>query len=130
MSWYYPVLAGVIKGEKAGERILERWGDFIINNWGCKCQVEEPWWVTVAETCELVMALSRTGEYDRAELLLDWIFKLQDSDGCFWTGMKIPEEEVWPDGEKPTWAAAAMVMALTTRLDGEDETGFRFISQI
>jgi len=130
MSWYYPVLAGVIKGKEARERIGERWDDFIIGNWGCKCQVEEPWWVTVAETCELVMALGRIGEHDRAEQLLEWIFRLRDSDGCFWTGIKIPEGEIWPDGEKPTWASAAVVMALTIQLDGDDETGVRFLPQI
>ena len=126
MSWYYPVLTGIIKGSSAKERILSRWADFIIDDWGCKCVVEAPWWVTVAETCELILALTRIGEYDRARLLLDWILKLRDSDGRFWTGMKIPEKENWPPEEKPTWASAAVIMAATAQLKTEDAAGIKF----
>ena len=116
MSWYYPVLTGLIKGRRAKERIQSQWADFITDNRGCKCVVEAPWWVTVAETCELVLALTRIGEHNRARLLLDWILELQDSDGRFWTGIKIPEEEIWPPGQKSTWVSAAVIMAVTTRL--------------
>ena len=126
MSWYYPVLAGIVKGKGAKERILSQWSDFIIEDWGCKCVVEAPWWVTSAETCELIMALTRIGEHHRARLLLDWILRLQDSDGRFWTGMKIPEEEVWPPGQKPTWVSAALIMALTAQPGGKDAVGIKF----
>lgn len=119
MSWYYPVLTGMLKGRRAKEHILSRWADFVIDNWGCKCTVEAPWWVTVAETCELILALTRIGEDDRARQLLDWILKLQDADGRFWTGVKIPEEEIWPAGQKPTWASAAVIMALTAKFAGK-----------
>jgi len=114
MSWYYPVLTGVIEGKRARERIQSQWADFIIDDWGCKCVVEAPWWVTVAETCELIMALTRIGEQPKARLLLDWILRLRDSDGRFWTGIKIPEEEVWPPGQKPTWVSAAVIMAIAS----------------
>ena len=127
MSWYYPVLSGIIQGRRAKERILDRWADFVIDDWGCKCQVEAPWWVTVAETCELIMALSRIGEDDRARRLLDWILRLQDSDGRFWTGMKVPEEEIWPPGQKPTWVSAAVIMAITAQLDSKDAAGIKFV---
>jgi len=119
MSWYYPVLTGVTRGEKARERISSQWSDFVVDDWGCKCVVEEPWWVTVAETCELVLALTRIGEHDRARLLLDWVLRLQDEDGRFWTGMKIPEEEIWPPEEKPSWVSAAMIIALTSQIEGK-----------
>ncbi|MCL0069103.1 prenyltransferase [Dehalococcoidia bacterium] len=111
VNWFYPVLAGVIRGEGARKRLLERWEDFVVDNWGCKCTAEYPWWVTVAETCELIMALASVGEHNRGRPLLDWILRLQDSDGGFWTGIKIPEETIWPE-EKPTWVAAAVIMAL------------------
>ncbi len=116
MSWYYPVLTGVTKGQKARERIFSRWEDFVIDSWGCKCVAEEPWWVTVAETCELVIALIRIGEHKRARMLLNWILRLQDSDGRFWTGIKIPEKEVWPPDLKPTWAASAIITAVAAGL--------------
>lgn len=116
MSWYYPVLAGTVNGERAKEHLLGHWQDFVIDGWGCKCVVEAPWWVTVAETCELSLALARIGEYDMAGHLLEWIFKLRDSDGRFFTGIKIPEGEIWPPQEKPTWVAAAVVMATTAQM--------------
>jgi hypothetical protein len=117
MTWYYPVLAGILRGEQARERIYEKWSDFVVDGWGCKCVVEEPWWITVAETCELVLALTRIGENHRARLLLDWALELKDDDGRFWTGMKMPEEEIWPPEEKPTWVSAAMIIALTGQLE-------------
>ena len=115
MGWYYPVLTGIIEGRRAQERIQSQWMDFIIDNWGCKCVVEAPWWVTVAETCELIMALTHIGEQAKAQLLLDWILRLRDSDGRFWTGIKIPEEVIWPPGQKPTWASAAVIMAVAAQ---------------
>lgn len=130
MGWYYPVLTGVIGGEAAQERIQSQWSDFVIEDWGCKCVIEEPWWVTVAETCELSLALTQTGENDKARLLLDWILRLQDSDGLFWTGMKLPEEEIWPPHQKPTWASAAVVMAVTAQLKNGNPTAMSFREQI
>jgi hypothetical protein len=117
MSWYYPVLTGIIRGQKAKDRIIDKWSDFVVNGWGCKCVAEEPWWITVAETCELVLALNRIGEHDKASLLLDWALELKDEDGRFWTGMKMPEEEIWPPEEKPTWVSAAMIIALTSQIE-------------
>lgn len=127
MDWYYPVLSGVITGRQARERILGRWPDFVIDDWGCKCIVETPWWVTVAETCELVLALTRIGEHSRARQLLDWILRLQDSDGNFWTGIKIPEEEIWPPGQKPTWVSAAVIMAVMAQFEDTSAASFRFV---
>lgn len=117
MSWYYPVLVGIVNGPKARAHILEKWSDFVLDGWGCKCVVEEPWWITVAETCELVLTLNRLGEHDRAALLLDWILGLRDEDGRFWTGMKIPEEEIWPPAQKPSWVSAAMIIGLTSQME-------------
>ncbi len=117
MSWYYPVLTGIVRGGEARERIYEKWSDFVVDGRGCKCVVEEPWGITVAETCELVLALNRIGESHRARTLLDWALELRDDDGRFWTGMKMPEEEIWPPEEKPTWVSAAMVIALSSQLE-------------
>ena len=121
VSWFYPILAGIIDGDRAKKHLLDRWEDFVIDNWGCKCVVEAPWWVTVAETCELMMALTRIGERDRAEQLLDWILRLQDHPGSFWTGIKMPEETIWPENEKSTWVSAAVVIAATALLGDKIE---------
>ncbi len=121
MAWFYPVLSGVITGPAARHRILRRWNDFIIENWGCKCIVEAPFWVTAGETCELIVALARLGEWGRARQLLQWILRLQDKPGSFWSGMKIPEETVWPEEKKFTWVSAGMAIAATTQLTNGDQ---------
>ena len=118
MHWYYPVLNGVISGSEAQKHLSEQWQDFIIDNWGCKC-VSSALWVTVAETCELIMALSKIGERDKARLLLDWILRLQDSDGGFKTGIKLPDQLIWPD-EKYTWTSAAVIMAIKAQTERDE----------
>lgn len=112
MSWFYPVLSGVINGTQGKDMILGRWDDFVIDGWGCKCVAEAPYWVTFAESCELIIALARIGEHDRAATLMQWILQLQAGPGSFWSGIKIPEQMIWPE-EKPTWASAAFIIAAT-----------------
>ena len=109
-NWFYPVLTGVIEGSEAKERILRHWGEFVIDSWGCKCVRSAPW-VTVAETCELIMALCRIGEVDRARLLLDWILRLKDHNGGCRAGIKLPEQLIWPE-ENNTWTSAAVIIAV------------------
>lgn len=108
-SWFYPVLTGVIEGDEGRARIMQGWDEFVVDGWGCKCVSTAPW-VTTAETCELVMSLSRLGEPDRAGLLLEWIFRLYEPSGGFRTGVKLPEEVTWPE-EKNTWTSASVVIA-------------------
>ena len=45
---------------------MNHWSDYIIEDWGCKCVAEAPWWITAAETCELALALFRLGRYQEA----------------------------------------------------------------
>jgi len=115
-NWFYPVLTGVIQGKEAKERILRHWDEFVIDSWGCKCVRNAPW-VTVAETCELIMALCRIGEVDRARLLLDWILRLKDHNGGFWSGIRLPEQLIWPE-EKNTWTSAAVIIAALAQARG------------
>ena len=110
MNWYYPVLTGVISGERAWERIAGQWDQFVVDGWGCKCSLDQPW-VTVAETCELALALVGIGDMDRADRLLEWVLQLQDSDGGFWTGINVDEQLIYPPDEKTTWTAAGVVIA-------------------
>jgi len=125
MNWYYPVLAGVVRGEKAREHIQARWQEFIVEGWGCKCSLDRPW-VTVAETCELILALIRIGELESARRLLDWVLPLHDADGGFWTGIAVPEGVIYPPDEKTTWTSAAVIVAAVASLrsEGEGSTDF------
>ena len=58
MDWYYPVLCGIHSKQDSKKIINERWDEFVVPGLGCKCVSEEPW-VTVAESCELILALNK-----------------------------------------------------------------------
>lgn len=109
MDWFYPVLTGVISGHQAIERLDARWHEFVENGLGCRCEKQEPW-VTVAESCELTMALLAAGDRARAAEVFSWLYQWRDSDGAWWTGYQFVEDVLWPD-EKPTWTAGALLMA-------------------
>ena len=109
MDWFYPVLAGVIRKEEALKRINQRWDEFVETGWGCRCVSDQPW-VTVAETCELVMALNCIGDRARAATLFSWLNQFRELDGSYWTGYVFPEKVLWPE-ERPTWTAGAVLLA-------------------
>ena len=109
MDWFYPVLAGVITGPSALDRINGRWDEFVEVGLGCRCEKQEPW-VTIAESSELTMALLAAGDRPRAVELFSWLSQWRASDGAWWTGYQLVEDLLWPD-EKPTWTAGAVVMA-------------------
>ena len=122
-NWYYPVLTGVVKGREARKVIDDRWQDFVVEDWGCKCVTGTPW-VTVAETSELVMSLYRIGDRQRAGQLMKWMLRLKDHDGGFETGVKLPDQMIWPE-EKNTWTAAGVIMAISAwaKAEGKDIEG-------
>ena len=109
MDWFYPVLTGVLSGKEARARIALRWEDFVEDKLGCRCVSDEPW-VTVAESCELVMALLAAGDHARAVEVYSWLHQWRLADGSYWTGYQMVEDLLWPD-EKPTWTAGAILMA-------------------
>jgi hypothetical protein len=109
MDWFYPVLTGVISGPAARERLAARWSEFVEPGMGCRCVVEEPW-VTVAESCELVMALLAAGDHARAVELYSWLHQWRSDTGDYWTGYQFVQELLWPD-ERPTWTAGAVLLA-------------------
>ena len=110
MDWFYPVLAGVYEGAEARQRLQERWDQFVHKELGCVCVNDEPW-VTVAESCELTMALLAAGEHGKAIRLYGWLHQWRDgSDGAYWTGYQYRDKVLWPE-EKPTWTAAAVILA-------------------
>lgn len=122
MTWYYPILVGLVKGRDAEERILEGWKDFMIEGWGCKCFTDRQS-VCVAETCELVLALTRMGAEDKAQMVLDWTLQFRDSGGVlyrevYWPHREIRRSELKPEThEKNTWTSAAAILAMVA-LDG------------
>jgi len=110
MDWFYPILAGVYSGAGAKQRIQERWDIFVRDDMGCLCVSDEPW-VTVAESCELTMALLAAGEREKALTIYGWLHQWRDeSDGAYWTGYQYVEKIIWPD-EKTTWTAGAIILA-------------------
>jgi hypothetical protein len=109
MDWFYPVLTGVITGAQAHIHLLSRWDTFVVNEMGSKCVEEEPW-VTVAESCELTMALLAAGDHGKAIQLFSWLHQFRDDDGAYWTGYVYPDAAIWPE-EKPTWTAGAVMLA-------------------
>lgn len=110
MDWYYPVLSGVLDKTSAQHRLKEKWATFITPHMGCRCVSDEPW-ITVAETCELVMALLAVGDRQTAQQVLASVSDITDDNGVFWMGWQYEEDTVWPS-EKPSWTQAAMILAV------------------
>lgn len=109
MDWYYPVLAGGIRGAAGRDRLFHRWSDFVMDDLGARCVDDHPW-VTGAETAELVMSLDVVGERRRAVELLASIQHLRDPDGSYWTGLVYSDGKRWPE-ERTSWTGAAVVLA-------------------
>ena len=109
MDWFYPVLGGVLGRGQAKARLAARWDTFVKEGMGCRCVSDEPW-VTVAESCELTMALLGAGDHARAARLFSWLHQWRDHDGAYWTGYQWVENIMWPE-EKPTWTAGAILLA-------------------
>ena len=109
MDWFYPILAGWVAGPEASKRLAQRWEEFIEPGIGCRCENHQPW-VTVAESCELTLALLAAGDRARAIELFGWLTQWRDTDGGWWTGYQFAERVLWPL-EKPTWTAGAVLLA-------------------
>jgi hypothetical protein len=109
MDWYYPVLAGAVRGEAGHRMLAERWDDFVVPGLGVRCVDTEPW-VTGAETCELVLTLEALGERERAVGLFAEVQHLRQPDGAYWTGYVYPDQVTWP-AEHTTFTTAAVLLA-------------------
>ena len=109
MDWFYPVLTGVITGPAARSRLNAKWDTFVEDGLGCRCVSDEPW-VTIAESCELTMALIGAGQHKKAAQLFNWLHNYREKDGSYWTGYVFTKDELWPL-EKPTWTAGAILLA-------------------
>ena len=109
MDWFYPVMTGVIEGLPARHHLASRWSTFVEPGLGCRCVADQPW-VTIAETCELVMACLAAGTRERARELFADIRRYQVEDGSWWTGHAFVDDVMWPD-ERPTWTAGSVLLA-------------------
>ena len=125
MDWYYPVLAGAVTGDDGAKRLADGWETFVMPGRGVRCVSDEPW-VTAAETCECVMALLAVGEDADAEALFDWAQGLRAADGSYHTGMVFPEEVHFPEDERSSYTAAAVILAADA-LYGENPTSRLFL---
>jgi hypothetical protein len=119
MDWYYPVLAGALRGPRALARIEEGWSRFVVPGLGVRCVVPNPW-VTGGESAELALALWAVGESDRAVRILADMQHLRADDGLYWTGYVFEDDAMWP-AERTTWTAGALLLAVAA-LGGDEAT--------
>jgi GH15 family glucan-1,4-alpha-glucosidase len=110
MDWYYPVLTGVMTGDRARDRLADGWDRFILPGRGVRCVSDEPW-VTAAETAECALAHAAIGELTTATELLDWTRPHRHDDGSYWTGLVYPDGTHFPEGERTSYTTAAVILA-------------------
>jgi len=110
MDWYYPFLTGAVVGDEAIKRLDDGWDGFVMEDKGVRCVNDRPW-VTAAETCECAIAALAVGDRERAEQLFTWAQALRDTDGSYFTGLVFPERVHFPDAERSSYTAAAVILA-------------------
>ena len=109
MDWYYPVLGGALRGTAAWDRIEAGWDRFVVPGLGVRCVSDQPW-VTVAETCELVLALDGCDMRAEAESVFATVARRRLPDGSYWTGWQYVNDEPFP-AEQSSWTAASVILA-------------------
>lgn len=109
MDWFYPVLCGAVTGEAARKRIERSWKKFVVHDLGVRCVSDQPW-VTIAESCELALALSAIGQHKLSRMIFDWVRDRTFEDGSYWCGFTFPDRVIWP-GEKITWTNGVVLLA-------------------
>ena len=99
-------------------KISKTFSDFYVDGIGIKCVKEEPW-ITVAETSEFIISLVIQGNVKKSkELLLDLI-NISDENKIPYMGWQYEENIFWPN-EKPSWTAAALIIAADSVLNFTD----------
>ena len=115
MDWYYPILSGCLNDKERDYYIDKVFNDFYVEDIGVKCVIEEPW-ITVAETCEFIIALMISNRDEDAKKLLLDVLNICDKDNIPYMGWQYKENIFWPK-EKPSWTSAATILAADTILD-------------
>lgn len=124
MDWYYPVLTGVLRGDEARAALAERYSDFVLTGEGVRC-VNDKDWVTTAETCECAIAFLSAGNRHAATQLFAWAQHLRTADGRYYTGRAFPQKVTFPNEERTTYSAAAVLLAADA-LAGDSPTSRLF----
>ena len=109
MDSYYPIISGVLSETQKDYYIKKVFKDFYVKGIGVKCVVEEPW-VTVAETAEFIIALMISNRIEDAKKILIEVMNITDSKNIPYMGWQYEENIFWPE-EKPSWTAAALILA-------------------
>lgn len=127
MDWFYPVLAGALRGAAARAHLRAGASTWLVPGHGCRC-VRGREWYTVAETCEAAITFAVAGLRSEALALFDTTARLRCEDGGYWTGdgYENGQRVLWPK-ERPTWTAASVLLAHDT-LAGESATSGFFAS--
>ena len=115
MDWYYPIISGVLSDSEKDKYIKKIYKDLYIEGIGVKCVVEEPW-VTVAETSEFIVSLVISNEIEEAKKLLIEVMNISDLNDIPYMGWQYEENIFWPE-EKPSWTAAALILAADSIYD-------------
>jgi hypothetical protein len=115
MDWYYPVLAGVINGDQARNRLSSREPGFVTPD-GVLCRSDRRW-VTSAETAEAAIAYVRAGDPEAARRLFATLVDKRLPTGGYLTGLVYPERSEFPKGESTSYSDAAVLIAADV-LDG------------
>jgi hypothetical protein len=110
MDWYYPVLAGVLRGDAGRLRLAAGWDTFVMPGRGVRCVSDEPW-VTAAETAECALAHLAVGEAETATELLRWTRAHRCTDGAYLTGLVYPDGVAFPGDERTAYTGAAVILA-------------------
>jgi hypothetical protein len=110
MDWYYPIFSGALVGEAAARRLDEGWERHVMDDYGVRC-VSTSDWVTAAETAECVLTLDAMGLTTRALDLFALTLRHRCADGAYLTGIAYPGGQTFPEGERTSYTAAAVLLA-------------------
>ena len=115
MDSYYPIISGILLDYEKEKYIKKIFKDFYIEGIGVKCVVDEPW-VTVAETSEFIISLVISNELEEAKKILVEVMNISDPNDIPYMGWQYAENIFWPE-EKPSWTAAALILAADSIFD-------------
>ena len=115
MDSYYPIISGVLLDYEKEKYIKKIFKDFYVEGIGVKCVVEEPW-VTVAETSEFIVSLVISNKLEEAKKILIEVMNVSDANDIPYMGWQYEENIFWPE-EKPSWTAAALILAADSIYD-------------